>query len=53
MIVVFGGIFAFDGFQIEPNFGIGFAAITPSGIWTRILTVAKPAQPCGTANTAL
>src|SRR5689334_6905197 len=27
--------------------------ITPSGTCTRILTVADPAQPCGTANTAL
>ena len=37
----------------QPAFGIGLAAITPSGICTRILVVADPAQPCGTANTAL
>ena len=37
--------------EIRDN--IGFTAITPSGIWTRILTVGEPLQPCGTAKTAL
>jgi hypothetical protein len=38
---------------LQPAFGIGFTAITPSGICTRIFVVAEPAQPCGTVNTAL
>ena len=42
-----------DGGFLIGNAGIGFTAITPSGICTRILVVADPAQPCGTANTAL
>src|SRR6185312_11885929 len=39
--------------SVQPGFGIGLMPITPSGICTRSLIVADPAQPCGTANTAL
>ena len=61
MIIVFTGVFALDDIDVQVEafqtataaFGIGFTAITPSGICTRSLTVGEPAQPWGTANTAL
>ena len=51
--IVLAGVLALTVSTFQPGFGIGFTAITPSGICTRILMVGEPAQPCGTTNTAL
>jgi len=38
--------------SVQPGFGIGFTAMTPSGTCRRSITVGDPAQPCGTLKTA-
>jgi hypothetical protein len=39
--------------KFQPDFGSASVTIAPSGILTRSLIVAEPAQPCGTTKTAL
>ena len=38
---------------VKAGFGIGFTAMTPSGMSMRTSTVGEPSHPCATLNTAL
>ena len=45
VVVVSLGVFTRFVVSSQPGFGIGFTAMTPSGIWTRMDLVGEPSQP--------